>query len=538
MHWGGTTISMKSLCLLIFLSIQLFSFSSASFLPKREEIIQYDNFQYRDLNFLRSNYRENNENLHKSYQQIALETLLSRYNYSVFWYDDKSHSLIPSFIIHQCYGKDVNLLLACSLDFVYLDKQSPEIMGLQFNLNQAVNSYLESDNSTVIYKDVQVKVGNQVNSSLVSEKICTSDFAYYFVNKKTRNPYNYTFDSTSVLSVQVELKNGTCDFNRITPLLSASIKADASEIIQYTLMMTGVALIQVISCGIMIRKFERNSPIYKRTSIGTLCFLIVFDFFIYLIHFTYWTTVSVWMSVIFIIFFVAAVFIEPVILYHLFSTLQRRTNAPTLNLLFQIYSWLLISGGCIILSVTCCPNFIFYAYPFFLVPQILDNFLTGRKYKWNLWLIGGLGLPKLFYIAYLSMDPVDMFNKGFTKQMMIYSCVIITITLIALKIQRKYPTFGIKRLMPEQYSYLFDLNNVDHSTLDVCSICTEKVTQSPIIGLQQPLMEQESQVSEIYRTPCEHHFHMDCLKEWLKKKLECPNCRQMLPPLNDDEDDE
>lgn len=31
-------------------------------------------------------------------------------------------------------------------------------------------------------------------------------------------------------------------------------------------------------------------------------------------------------------------------------------------------------------------------------------------------------------------------------------------------------------------------------------------------------------------TPCKHYFHPKCLKQWMNLKMECPNCRAVLPP--------
>ena len=32
-------------------------------------------------------------------------------------------------------------------------------------------------------------------------------------------------------------------------------------------------------------------------------------------------------------------------------------------------------------------------------------------------------------------------------------------------------------------------------------------------------------------TPCRHIFHTPCLEGWMKYRLQCPNCREGLPPL-------
>lgn len=40
------------------------------------------------------------------------------------------------------------------------------------------------------------------------------------------------------------------------------------------------------------------------------------------------------------------------------------------------------------------------------------------------------------------------------------------------------------------------------------------------------------------RPPCGHLFHSDCLRNWMRIKLECPTCRASLPVLDDIEDEE
>jgi hypothetical protein len=44
---------------------------------------------------------------------------------------------------------------------------------------------------------------------------------------------------------------------------------------------------------------------------------------------------------------------------------------------------------------------------------------------------------------------------------------------------------------------------------------------------EQPLKEEVTAMT----TPCRHHFHEECLAQWLEVKLECPTCRTELPPL-------
>ena len=36
------------------------------------------------------------------------------------------------------------------------------------------------------------------------------------------------------------------------------------------------------------------------------------------------------------------------------------------------------------------------------------------------------------------------------------------------------------------------------------------------------------------QTPCNHSFHIVCLKKWMEVRMECPTCRQAIPQPDDD----
>jgi len=536
-----------SLSLLIGLLIPL---TSASFLEKRTETQIWST-----SSFLKSQDLLKKGSDFNPFNQMALEILLTRYNYTAAWFSEnekpkqQNEGLGPAFILNECFKNSTNNTekssLYCKLDMYNVDHVAKGFEAIKMYLNQSASFTFDSQNSTMNYFGVPALIYMNSDSSMTLTKSCVFDASYFFTNSKTKKPFNYTNDLPDNLFVKIKINNGDCGLDFVTPNLTPVLhKNEEGNIIKYTMIMVGIAVVQMIACGLLIWKLDGNNPLYKRTSLGTLCFLIAFDFFIYLIHFTYWATISAWMAVTFICFFVVAVFIEPVVLYHVFSAYQRRTNTSIVTLLFTIYFWFVISATCIIFSLVCFPNFIFYIYPFFLMPQIIDNFTARRKYKFNLWLICGLGLPKLLYIAYLSLDPVDIFDKGFPGGMMIYAIIVIALQMILLRIQKTKPTFGYKGRDCLEYNYQCSLEESQLFSNEVCSICTEKVSLTPLNGLQQPLMEQNESSSslnssDIFKTPCRHHFHSECLIAWLKKKLECPNCRQKLPALPDDlEDDE
>ena len=64
---------------------------------------------------------------------------------------------------------------------------------------------------------------------------------------------------------------------------------------------------------------------------------------------------------------------------------------------------------------------------------------------------------------------------------------------------------------------LIEHNSTDNSQQE-CSICLEDMYQSRCIN-----------ESSIVRSPCNHHFHLECLRSWVDVKQQCPICRSRLP---------
>ena len=86
------------------------------------------------------------------------------------------------------------------------------------------------------------------------------------------------------------------------------------------------------------------------------------------------------------------------------------------------------------------------------------------------------------------------------------------------KIRRKYGNkMLIQILFKDQIEKVIYSKNMGEEYDDNCTICVNNFIDN----------------MEIYRTPCEHIFHKDCLNKYLKKihkknKLTCPNCNQNL----------
>lgn len=66
-----------------------------------------------------------------------------------------------------------------------------------------------------------------------------------------------------------------------------------------------------------------------------------------------------------------------------------------------------------------------------------------------------------------------------------------------------------------------------------CVIC-----MTPLVMPDDTQSRDIPNTSPPMRPPCGHLFHSDCLRNWMRIKLECPTCRSALPVLDDIEDED
>ena len=68
---------------------------------------------------------------------------------------------------------------------------------------------------------------------------------------------------------------------------------------------------------------------------------------------------------------------------------------------------------------------------------------------------------------------------------------------------------NIKKLI-SKYCVEKKIENIEYN--NTCSVCQDIIKYK----------------DKILILPCNHIFHKDCIKEWFKKKLDCPSCREQI----------
>jgi len=186
---------------------------------------------------------------------------------------------------------------------------------------------------------------------------------------------------------------------------------------------------------------------------------------------------------------------------------------------------------CLLVSLVIYPNFVYILASIFLLPQIKHCFNNNQKYKWNFWIIFGLGFPKLIFAVYTKLDPINVLRITPDPDIALGFIGIVISQLFLLLIQTKMPRFGFEPKSPYKV-YASSLSA--KSSQELCAICLERLKGS-IASSIISVAKNFNKTHQMILTPCKHEFHLTCLTEWLNSKLECPYCRTEVPALPEED---
>ena len=189
---------------------------------------------------------------------------------------------------------------------------------------------------------------------------------------------------------------------------------------------------------------------------------------------------------------------------------------------------------------------------------------------------------QVFLPLYIHGCPGNFFDKETSNAFVLAFMIVIAVQMTTLYFQSKLgPRFFVPyelRRDPNAYNYFFKFSrragSNDPERADSqpeenieCVICMNKIiyeigTDGNVIDLAgnsasgsqvemqqipQDSLDESTEMSEsqsessgsfkkakhFMRTPCGHRYHPVCLKKWMERKLECPFCRQAIPPIDE-----
>ncbi|KAK9475453.1 uncharacterized protein V1510DRAFT_371738 [Dipodascopsis tothii] len=202
---------------------------------------------------------------------------------------------------------------------------------------------------------------------------------------------------------------------------------------------------------------------------------------------------------------------------------------------------------------------LFLALNSYWVPQIYRNVMRGcrRAFKWEF--VVGMSVIRLCPALYLYLFPENIIFYDVNP---FWAAIIVGwvwLQIVALVSQDILgPRFFVpERLLPPSYDYhpalLFgdaeadddleagpSVGNVkpaaEGSAVIVlgatdCAICMQPINVRADDADPSPTTAGLLARRHYMVTPCRHIFHTPCLEAWMRFKLQCPTCRNPLPPL-------
>lgn len=190
------------------------------------------------------------------------------------------------------------------------------------------------------------------------------------------------------------------------------------------------------------------------------------------------------------------------------------------------------------------------------IPQFLRNTLRNRK-KALLWeYVLGTSLIRVIPVWYLSLNGSNPLRHHRDPVLVAALSMWLGFQMGLLYLQELLGArFWLNdKWLPQAYDYhpLLDLKDLENGfasdilasiktdtaadedgvvtcKLD-CAICMNEIDLPVSISGKKKLSDR-NRIKQVMVTPCRHIFHTECLEDWMVYKLQCPVCRNGLPPV-------
>jgi len=389
-------------------------------------------------------------------------------------------------------------------DGFYIDKNVAYINFVNMNFPYSI-TFTDETNGTIFFSDVGLTtVYNDDSGPHISSLI--GNLSLFLVEKSTlKPPKAIDKDHLSKYTYQFMFMDHSSSFSFTTPFFYETYPVST---LNKLIIVLGAVFYLIL--GLCSRyKPSRRSDI----SIGALACLYLYPFYLLSFLLVWFTRQEFsWAVMTWFIPFAIAIFCD--ILKNTLSIF----NHPqfTSNYRFGIVLAFILS-----FTFALVPLVGFIIPSLFLLPQVLHKFQEKRQNVWykslTMFEVGHWTCMSL-WILYVKLYPGNIFLLS--PQPLIvgifFGIIFIQLLMIA------YVKFFIPGKQIFKYTFIEeDPTRINQLLLDQCSICLNNLKTE----------EGNENGDKLYRTPCGHTFHSECLLEWSEKKLVCPYCRKNLPDL-------
>mmetsp|Transcript_71804 Transcript_71804/g.149994 ORF Transcript_71804/g.149994 Transcript_71804/m.149994 type:complete len:647 (+) Transcript_71804:352-2292(+) len=307
-----------------------------------------------------------------------------------------------------------------------------------------------------------------------------------------------------------------------------------SKAMHYTLMVTAAAFVQVL---LLVRQIEystaRSSAV--KVSLLTIGQQAIMDSYLCLLH----LTTGIVVEALFNAFATAAFF--KFMIFSIFEMrylliiwkarrpqgFQEGWNAMRreLSMLYSRFYGCLLAGIILIYQMQQYSGALALLIYSFWLPQIVHNVQHDHRRPLLIRYIVGISATRLLIPLYALACPHNFLHAepNYPLATGLVAWVAFQVLILIAQHQRGPRFFVPRQLRPTKYDYYrqIPMQPIQGEQENDCAICMMTVGSDNDSGPR-------------VTTPCDHHFHEDCLKRWIEIKMECPVCRRPVPDIEED----
>jgi len=363
------------------------------------------------------------------------------------------------------------------------------------------------------------------------EKSCQLDAAFDS-NEGTETWNGLHMEADESVSMSGEVHAMDCGYRLSFKSSLVNIIAFSQKVVRYSVWLNLLSIFQ-IRCFLHQIRVDDDSPAISKVSMACIALQAMSDAYESFLHICLGLSSQYMfnsMAVIALFKFLLFSFLEAryllIILKHrrpqVFSEGWEAVRAEVSSLYARFYGVLVLGLMLLYRNLDKLNLFTLFLQAYW-IPQIAWSAWIGTRPALTRHFILGISFSRLMLPLYVWGCPVNIFSGELyprlsTAPSVGYCCILVSFQVVqvtVLLLQEKLgPRWFIPWVcMPWAYNY-HSFQAIDAGT--DCVIC---------------MTELDPEDGKRVVTPCSHHFHEACLREWMEVKMECPTCRTEIPPI-------
>jgi len=159
----------------------------------------------------------------------------------------------------------------------------------------------------------------------------------------------------------------------------------------------------------------------------------------------------------------------------------------------------------------------------FWIPQIIHSAQHGHRRPLQPMYVVGISVTRLGLPLYFFWCPKNWLHTATMPGFALFLCFYVACQAGVLLLQHRFGPrcFVPRQFWPDHYDYYRPLPSQEMTEVGGGGAVDCVICMCPVTGGTTAV------------TPCDHVFHLSCLRQWMDIKMECPTCRRPVPEFVD-----